>query len=122
MGCYTSMFSGCSSLTTAPELPATNLVDYCYAEMFLGCTGLTTAPALPAITLANYCYASMFYGCSNLSSITVHFTSWDGATSATGNWVSGMAGSGEFHCPLTLPDEVSANDKKPSGWMKVPLL
>ena len=34
------MFSGCTSLTNAPELPATALNDYCYARMFYNCTSL----------------------------------------------------------------------------------
>ena len=34
------MFAGCTSLTTAPELPATTLADYCYMSMFQGCTKL----------------------------------------------------------------------------------
>ena len=65
--CYSSMFSGCTGLTTAPELPATTLADYCYDNMFFGCTSLTTAPELPATTLANYCCASMFNGCTSLT-------------------------------------------------------
>ena len=65
--CYSSMFRGCTSLTTAPALPATTLADYCYASMFYGCTSLTTAPALPATTLADYCYNFMFYGCKSLT-------------------------------------------------------
>ena len=89
--------------------------------MFEGCSSLTTAPDLPATALANSCYRGMFYGCSSLSSITVHFTDWDGATDATSFWVYGVAPSGEFHCPDALPDQISANDKKPSGWTKVPL-
>ena len=39
---------------------------YCYDGMFYGCTSLTTAPALPATTLANYCYNSMFQGCTKI--------------------------------------------------------
>ena len=66
--CYYSMFDGCTSLTTAPELPATTLADYCYIGMFYGCTSLTTAPALPATTLANYCYQYMFQNCTGLTS------------------------------------------------------
>ena len=66
--CYSSMFSGCTSLTTAPELPATTLATECYYSMFSGCTSLTTAPKLPATTLANSCYSSMFSGCTNLKS------------------------------------------------------
>ena len=64
--CYHSMFAGCTSLTTAPELPVTTLADSCYHSMFGGCTSLTTAPSLPATTLANYCYYSMFGGCTKL--------------------------------------------------------
>jgi len=48
--CYRYMFSDCTSLTTAPSLPATTLTDYCYYYMFKGCTSLTTAPQLPATT------------------------------------------------------------------------
>ncbi len=66
-GCYNSMFSNCSSLTTAPELPATTLAKYCYNDMFYGCESLTTAPELPAKTLAKYCYNDMFYGCESLT-------------------------------------------------------
>ena len=61
------MFYGCTSLTTAPSLPATTLAISCYGYMFYGCTSLTTAPSLPATTLANYCYRSMFYGCTSLT-------------------------------------------------------
>ena len=65
--CYIYMFSGCTSLTTAPALPATMLANYCYAHMFRGCTSLTTAPSLPATTLASGCYNSMFNGCTSLT-------------------------------------------------------
>ena len=65
--CYYSMFEGCSALTTAPELPATTLVNECYFYMFKGCTALTTAPPLPATQLAGSCYYGMFYGCSALT-------------------------------------------------------
>ena len=65
--CYYEMFSGCTSLTTAPSLPATTLADYCYWQMFSGCTSLTTAPSLPATTLATNCYWRMFSGCTSLT-------------------------------------------------------
>ncbi len=72
--CYMFMFSGCSSLTTAPALPATTLSKKCYAYMFKGCTSLTSAPDLPATTLAKTdvndlsCYVGMFSGCASLTS------------------------------------------------------
>ena len=74
--CYGSMFMGCTSLTIAPELPATTLATACYAQMFSGCTSLTTAPELPATTLVDGCYNSMFKSCMNLSSISVAFEGW----------------------------------------------
>ena len=67
--CY--LFNGCSVLTSAPELPATKLVDNCYNRMFEGCTSLTSAPKLSAIELADGCYFRMFYGCENLLSVTM---------------------------------------------------
>ena len=65
--CYDSMFWGCTSLTTAPELPATTLANYCYVFMFRDCKSLTTAPVLPATTLAEYCYGYIFDGCTSLT-------------------------------------------------------
>jgi hypothetical protein len=65
--CYEGMFIGCTSLTTAPELPSTTLAQSCYQGMFNGCSSLTTAPELPATTLAGSCYSSMFNGCRSLT-------------------------------------------------------
>lgn len=64
--CYYRMFEGCTSLTTAPALPATTLEDYCYVYMFRNCTALTTIPALPATTIKTYCYYYMFARCTNI--------------------------------------------------------
>ena len=64
---FYKLFNGCTSLTTAPELPATTLAIACYYHMFEGCTSLTTAPELPATILANSCYYCMFYGCTSLT-------------------------------------------------------
>lgn len=88
--CYYYMFYGCTSLTTAPALPATTLTEYCYANMFYGCTSLTTAPTLPATTLANNCYATMFWGCTSLQ---VYSSSGAGHTKAWRIPTSGSASS-----------------------------
>ena len=67
--CYANMFSGCTSLVTAPkELCAENLIDatYCYQSMFNGCTSLTTAPIINAKLLSRGCCGNMFYGCTSL--------------------------------------------------------
>ena len=66
--CYSSMFNGCSSLAVAPELPAKKLVDFCYAYMFKDCTSLKTAPDIPVVELANYCCGTMFDGCNSMFS------------------------------------------------------
>lgn len=66
--CYHRMFTGCKSLTSAPDLPATTLTPSCYNQMFYGCESLTSAPELPATTLAPYCYKDMFNACESLTS------------------------------------------------------
>ena len=63
--CYDGMFINCSSLTKAPELPATTLANWCYGSMFLNCYALTQAPELPATTLADWCYYCMFQNCKS---------------------------------------------------------
>lgn len=65
------MFIGCSSLTTAPDLPAMTLAKYCYSGMFNNCSALTTAPDLPATTLAEDCYCQMFNCCSALQTVYI---------------------------------------------------
>ena len=67
--CYYCMFNHCESLTTAPaELPAKTLAEKCYESMFAFCSSLTSAPAkLPAEALAERCYYGMFGGCSKLA-------------------------------------------------------
>jgi len=63
--------------------------------MFYGCTSLTTAPELPALTLVSSCYYLMFKGCSSLSYIKALFTTAP-SYSYTGIWVDGVAASGVF--------------------------
>jgi hypothetical protein len=109
------MFSGCTSLTTAPELPATTLTNYCYQYMFSGCTSLTTAPELPATTLTNYCYDYMFQGCSRLNYIKAMFTTTPGST-YTNNWVNGVSGNGTFIKNSTATWNVNGTSGVPSGW------
>ena len=91
--CYYNLFLGCTSLTTAPELPATTLANNCYSDMFYGCTSLTTAPELPATTLAESCYGDMFQNCESLTKAPAlpattltyycYYQMFDGCTSLT---------------------------------------
>ena len=114
--CYFSMFSGCTGLTSAPELPATTLASNCYRSMFSGCTGLTSAPELPATTPAIQCYISMFYGCMKLSLIKVHFTGWK--TQVFTGWVSKVSPTGTFYKPSALPEKFGVSNI-PTGWTVV---
>ena len=145
--CFSYLFQNCSSLTTAPELPATTLADRCYIRMFFGCTSLTQAPStLPAEKAEIQSYAqmflnctslttapemlvtsfngqslvSMFYGCSSLQQIKVHFKSWPTSTDLR-TWVNGVSPTGTFICPAELPDVRGANNI-PEGWTKQDLL
>ena len=65
---FFALFEGCTSLLSAPELPATTMEKGCYSQMFAGCTALKYTPELPAEVLATNCYRYMFRGCSTLTS------------------------------------------------------
>lgn len=64
--CYYMMFKDCTALDTPPALPATKLGSWCYREMFSGCTSLKSLPELPAKELAQWCYKDMFKGCTSI--------------------------------------------------------
>ena len=100
--CYDSMFRSCKSLTTAPSLPATTLASSCYDSMFRDCKSLTTAPALPATTLVTWCYNYMFYGCTSLqvysSSGTGHTKAWRIPTSGSASSYTSQS-SMFYNCP-----------------------
>ena len=109
--CYHSMFYGCTSLATAPELPATTLANGCYQYMFYGCTSLATAPELPATTLNTWCYAYMFNGCTSLNYIKCLATNRS-ATNCIYNWVTNVAAIGIF-----IKDaNTTWSNGIPSGW------
>lgn len=76
-----------TTLTEAGALTlGETLATSCYYAMFRGCTSLVTAPALPATTLATDCYRAMFYGCGFVTSHDVAtLTSNSGAGMFTNN-------------------------------------
>ncbi len=114
--CYSSMFSECKELVTAPKLPATTLTTQCYSSMFRWCTSLITAPKLPATKLANNCYMYMLSGCTSLESVTALFETYiEGACS---NWLSGVSETGTFYkkTGVEIPSGVSGI---PEGWTVV---
>lgn len=93
--CYLGMFDGCSSLKLSPELHATELVESCYERMFKGCTSLGSVPSLPATILVENCYKNMFYNCSNLNFIEALFVT-PPSEIYTKDWVYGVYPQGVF--------------------------
>ena len=115
--CYGGLFQNCTSLTTAPKLPATTLGQYCYSSMFKGCTSLTTAPELPTNTLAKNCYYGIFQNCTSLNSITVYADDIS-ASKCTYNWLYNVASTGTFnnYGSAIYPTGPSGI---PTGWTEV---
>lgn len=74
---FSYMYAGCKNLVTVPnELSWTSLSIGCYDDLFSGCTSLTKAPSLPASVLYPRCYGSMFSGCTSLVDVPdIRFTS-----------------------------------------------
>ena len=114
--CYSYMFNGCTSLTTAPVLPATSLEKFCYLNMFSNCTSLTTAPVLPATTLVSCCYMSMFNGCTNLESVTMLATNIP-ASNCLDYWLYDVADTGTFTKAEGMT-RIPTNSESgiPTGW------
>lgn len=109
------MFSNCNYLMDASNLILPeNLINYNYAGMFAGCSSLTTAPELPATTLTSGCYQSMFEGCTNLNYIKCLATSL-GDNWSLRKWVQGVSTTGTF---VKHPDAVwpSGANGIPNGW------
>ena len=118
-GCCQSMFDGCSNLTTAPSvLPATTLADRCYSSMFKSCKNLTTAPELPATTLTDYCYQYMFRACSKLNYVKCLATDIS-ATNCTQDWLGYILISGTFVKNAATSDWSTGASGIPSNWTVV---
>ncbi len=142
--CYAAMFQSCTSLTSAPELPAMNMTQYCYSSMFRycsslisvpvlpsltmsyacyssmfqGCTSLTQAPELPAPTLVSTCYQAMFTGCTSLNEVTCLATDIS-ATNCTASWLNGVASIGTFHKASSMNDWPTGVSGIPSDWTAI---
>lgn len=70
------MFSGCTSLTSAPDLPDIEYLPVSFYEyMFNGCTNLTSPPSKLEVRKKHplnsngYFFRNMFYGCTSLATL-----------------------------------------------------
>ena len=116
---FMSLFINCTSLTKAPELPATVLSPSCYRSMFFGCESLVKSPELPATTLADYCYRQMLLGCSKLKEVRISATTT--ATRSMEEWLANVSSTGDFYCDPNATIFPSGMSGIPSGWTRLPL-
>ena len=88
--------------------------------MFYGCTSLTTAPELPATTLADSCYGYMFYDCTSLNYVKAMFTTDISQNdSYTNVWLSNVSATGTFvgNAEASWLDNFTKSDSTvPEGW------
>ena len=77
------MFSGCTSLTQAPTLPATALANYCYQSMFYNCTSLKLSSTKTDEYTQEYRIPSSGNGTTATDALTDMFTSTGGTFTGT---------------------------------------
>lgn len=118
--CYEDMFKYCYSLTAAPKvLPAVTTTTDAYRGMFSGCSALTDSPMISAVVSPSFTDMGwMFENCTSLSSICICLSAWN--SYGNNSWVSNVKSSGTFTCPSTLPDQRGAS-YIPNNWTKVDL-
>ena len=116
--CYKSLFEGCTSLVSAPALPATTMAKQCYRNMFMNCTSLVNAPELMAENINGNCYQRMFTGCSSLTLIKMNSKTYQsGAFISDGTtWVAGVAAEGEIWLNPAIKKSNSYQAVIPTGW------
>ncbi len=114
--CYRSLFSYCTTLTKAPELPATTLAQGCYWYMFEQCA-ITVAPVLEATTLVNECYYHMFDGCRLLNRITCLAADGFKTSNCLADWVKNVAAEGAFAKAANVTSWKTGTSGIPAGWI-----
>ena len=113
------MFAGCTALVNGPSiLKPSVLVENCYNAMFSGCTHLTGAPVLPASEITCWSYYEMFRGCSALNRIECYATNIppNDACEPCINWVAGVASSGTFVKAASMTAWPSGANGIPANW------
>ena len=109
------LFLNCTGLVDASELilPDTLLIGM-YYNTFKGCTSLTIAPELTATTLVNRCYYYMFDGSTSLNYIKCLATDLSATDCLTG-WTRDVSSSGTFvkASGISWP---TGNNGIPTGW------
>ena len=115
---FRGMFSGCTLLTTAPNLIIEYMPNLCCYEMFKDCTSLTTAPDLTVTKLKPYCYQSMFQNCTSLSYIKCLATDIS-AANCTNGWLNNVSSTGTFVKDPNMSSWTTGDSGIPTGWTVV---
>lgn len=119
--CY-DLFRNCSALVDVSKvkLNAPDLYEQSYHSLFNGCTSLVTPPEINATTYYSTSSSTttgslveMFYNCSSLKKIVVNFPTWDNYVARA--WVSGVSSTGDFY-NLGGATISRGNNGRPSGW------
>lgn len=94
------------------------LTAHVFRYLFSRCSSLVTAPELPAMTLAPSCYAYMFAGCSSLDNVTMLATDIS-ATNCLKAWLSYVAATGTLRTDSRLTGiPVNSPSGIPTGWTR----
>ena len=112
---FRNLFKDCTSLTKAPELPATKLTTFCYNGMFYNCSSLVKAPELPATYIYDYSYGAMFYNCTRLRGIHVAAQSSQSSGYPFERWVHNVPTTGNFYADPNM-NYSSGEYGIPVGW------
>ena len=86
---YQGMFSGCSALTQAPDIYATNAPWLCCSGMFYNCESLENPPQIACNGYGDSsAFSSMFQGCTSLKQApTMYDLIKDGGSSSQHNYM-----------------------------------
>lgn len=99
-------------------------MGFCCCLMFENCVSLTAAPGLLNTHVVDDCYSRMFEGCSSLSSVRCYATAEDyeeGVFTPFGGWLTGTKTNGTFYRNANNPYPFERNTSGiPSGWTIVP--
>lgn len=113
---FSFVFFGSTFLYNAQELKLPNdATELCYYSTFQGCTSLTSAPELPATNLSANCYAYMFNNCTNLNYVKALFTTDSTLDLYLRMWLNNVSQTGTFvkNASATWTNEQAGI---PTGW------
>ena len=100
----------------------------CYKGMFRKCTSLTHAPDLPATTMSTSCYNSMFRDCSSLEYLRCYFSAYNGGGYEKANynrsnletwldkWTDGISHTGTLYCHPDMVTYFTNSKNQADSW------